>query len=91
MNLDLPDDPLERLRYLLETEREVGEQLEEAYARAYFDARLTGQIEPAMDLHRHSRKDILAMTRRLNHEAGQLVSWNDRLDPRSVRTLGYPE
>lgn len=94
MDLELPDDPLERLLYLLEIEQAVERQLEAAYGRAYFDARLTGQIDAAMDLRRHSRKDILAMTRHLNHEAGLQVSWGDGLDRRSSRpgpTLGYLE
>jgi hypothetical protein len=85
LELDPPDDPLERLLYLLEIEQLVERELEAAYSRAYFDARLTGQIDAAMDLRRHSRKDILAMTRRLNHEAGLQVSWGDGLDRRSVR------
>lgn len=79
----LPDDPMERLAALLDAEEEVTAQLEAAYARAYFDARFSGQIEHAIGLLRHSRRDILAMTRRLNREGGGAIRWGDGIDPKS--------
>jgi diadenosine tetraphosphate (Ap4A) HIT family hydrolase len=80
----LPDDPMERLAALLDVEEQVTEQLEKAYAWAYFDARFSGQIEHAIDLHRHPRRDILAMTRRLNREGGGAIRWGDGVDRSST-------
>jgi hypothetical protein len=80
----LPDDPLERLAALLDVEEQVTAQLQEAYARAYFDARFTGQIDAALEVRRHSRRDVLAMTRQLNREGGLSIRWNDGVDPKSA-------
>lgn len=76
---DLPDDPLERLAHLLDVEDQVRERLEAAYARAYYDARLTGQIDAAIALRRHGRWRILAMTRAENFRRGSSVRWGDSL------------
>lgn len=73
----LPDDPLEALAFLLDVEAQVKGELERAYARTYFEARLGGVIDVAIDLRRHGRKRILAMTRRLNYEGGSSVRWRD--------------
>lgn len=76
-----PDDPLERLLHLLDVEAELERQLEREFATTYFEARLTGQIDAAIALRRHSRKRILAMTRAENHARGSSIRWGDGLDP----------
>jgi hypothetical protein len=80
----LPDDPLDCLAALLELEEDVAAQLEAAYAWAYFNARFSGQLEHAIGLLRHSRRDILAMTRRLNREGGGAIRWGDGIDRSST-------
>lgn len=77
---NLPDDPLERLEYLLDVEAEVAEQIDEAYAVAYFDARFLDQLVSAIELRRHGRRRILAMIRRVNYRMGSAVRWSDGMD-----------
>jgi hypothetical protein len=81
---DLPDDPLERLAHLGEVEEQIRVEIHRAYANAYFDARLTGQIDDAISVRRHGRRRILSMTRWLNRERGSSVRWGDRLDRTST-------
>lgn len=80
----LPDDPLLRLAALLELEDQLNDELEEAYGEAYFEARLTGTIDVAIAIKRHSRRHILRLTRRENVKRGRQVHWSDSLDPTST-------
>lgn len=85
---DLPDDPLEALAHLLDLDHEVEALLEDAYARTYFALRMTGNLDAAFDLGRHSRTRILAMIRARNLPGRAGVTWGDGLDTRSSAYSG---
>jgi hypothetical protein len=85
LNLEgAPDSPIERLNWLFEREVEFLRDLHVAYSRAYFDARLGGQLDDALGLHLHGKKKVLAMTRRENYRRGSSVRWQDNIDRRSA-------
>lgn len=79
---DLPADPLEQLAHLLDLEVEIEALLESAYARAYFEARVAGQLDIAFRLGRHSRTSILKMTRAENLRRGGILRWGDGMPDR---------
>lgn len=82
MILDLsaaPEDPIERLLWLSGVMDQVKSELDPAWREAYFEARLSGRIETALDLGLHSRKRIMAWTRAGNEGKGRLIRWGDGL------------
>lgn len=79
-----PDNPVERLSWLFDQEVEFLREIHQLYSRAYFDARLSGELEQALALRLHGKKKVLAMTRRENHMRGSSVRWNDGLDRTST-------
>lgn len=79
-----PDNAVERLSWLFAKEVELLQHLHGLYSRAYFDARLAGELDEALELHLHPKKKVLAMTRRENWQRGSSVRWNDGVDRTST-------
>lgn len=77
---EIPDDPIEALAHLLDTEQEFLARMDEAYANAYFQLRMIGQLDVGFELGRHSRTRILAMIRSQNLPGRAGVTWGDGLD-----------
>jgi hypothetical protein len=77
---EAPEEPIKRLLWLSGVKEAVADQLEAEYRRAYFNARLTGQLPAALDLRLHARKRVLAYTRAENERRGRTVArWGDGL------------
>lgn len=74
---DKPDDAIEAIIWLSGVMEQAREELDEALAEAYYEARLTGRLEYALGLKRHSRKRVLAYTRRVNNARGRGLRWGD--------------
>ena len=75
-----PHDPIERLIWLGGVDDQVKDELDAQLRRAYFEARLSGRIETALNLGFHSRKQILRYTRNENEARGRVVRhWGDGL------------
>lgn len=72
-----PKDPVERAAWLGGVLDKVKSELDEAYAQAYGEARLTGRFEDALRLGPLSRTRALAATRRFNHRQGSAIRWGD--------------
>ena len=81
---DAPESPIERLMWLSGVMEEVKTELDAEFSRAYYEARLQRQFEPALSLGLHSRKKALSFTRRENEKRGRQVRWSDGLDPTST-------
>ena len=47
------------------------------WQETYFEARLTGRLQAAIDLKLHSRKRIMAFTRAENERRGRPMRWGD--------------
>lgn len=77
---DMPEDPLERLLWLSGVKQAVARELDDAYADAYAQARLTGRFEMALSLGLHGKKRALALTRRWNNNQARMVRWGDHID-----------
>lgn len=75
--LKVPRDPIAAIEYL----NAVSDQIEEAYAEAYFSARFNQRLTEALEVARHSRKAVIAMTRSVNNRMGRPVRWSDAADP----------
>jgi hypothetical protein len=85
---EAPESPIERLMWLSGVMEEVKEELDAEFRRAYYEARLQKQLEPALALGLHSRKRILAYTRAENEKRGRTVRWQDGVDPTSTAYTG---
>jgi hypothetical protein len=83
-----PADPVERVFYLDGVIAKVRHELDEAYAEAYFQARLEGRFEAAVRVGRTSRTKALRMTRRKNEASGRSIRWSDGADPTSTAYSG---
>lgn len=81
---DAPEQPIERLMWLSGAMEAVKEELDTEFRRAYYEARLQKQLEPALALGLHSRKRILAYTRAENESRGRTVRWQDGYDMTST-------
>jgi len=80
---DAPLDPIERLLWLSGASEQAKKEIEEAFSRAYFEARLSGRFDAAVGLGLHSRSTALRFTRRENNASQRMVRWGDHLDPSS--------
>lgn len=80
---DAPHDPIRRLAWLGGVMDAVRSELDEAFADAYYDARLQRRFESALGLGLHSTKRALAFTRAVNEKRGRSVRWGDGLDSTS--------
>lgn len=76
----MPDDPLEQLLWLSGVKEAVARELDDAYAEAYAQCRLTGKFDMALSLGLHGKKKALALTRRWNNSQARMVRWNDKRD-----------
>lgn len=74
---EAPHDPIERLVWLGGARQAFDMQVEEMWRTAYWDARLTGRFQAALDLNLHSRKKALAYTRAANEGRGRGMRWGD--------------
>lgn len=73
-----PEDPIARLAWLSGMDKALRAELEAEWAEAYFNARLQGMFDEAVALRLHSKKRILAWTRRVNDARGRaIVRWGD--------------
>lgn len=72
-----PHDPIERLLWLSGAKEAFDAQVEAMWRGAYFDARLSGRFQNALDLSLHSRKKALALTRAENERRGRPLRWGD--------------
>jgi hypothetical protein len=89
LNLDTaPADALERIVWLDGVMEQVRSELDDAYADAYFHARVTARFEDALRLGKASKKRALAWTRRVNERTGRSIRWGDALDPTSTSYRG---
>ena len=81
LNLEsCPHDPIEAIMWLDGVQAQVRDELELAYAKAYYEARIQGRFPAALDTGRASRKRALALTRAENERRGRTVRWGDGLD-----------
>lgn len=89
LNLDgAPKDPIERVLWLSGVNEQVRKELDEAFAEAYFEARLQRRLDAAIAAGPHARKRVLAYTRHENQKRGRTVRWNDGADPTSTAYKG---
>lgn len=89
LNLDdAPTDPVERLLWLSGVKEQVQRELDEEFARTYYEARIQKVFIPALSVGLHSRKKALAYARKENERRGRTVRWNDGLDPTSTAYSG---
>lgn len=85
LNLDdAPTDPIERLMWLSGVKEQAAAELDDAFAVAYFEARLQGRLEVAISAGPWARKRALRYTRQENQKRGRTVRWGDHLDPTST-------
>jgi hypothetical protein len=75
---EAPDEPLRRLVWLSGVKYKVQQELEAEYQRVYFNLRLEGRIDDAVDFAEHSYKRIMRFTRNENEARGRQVRWGDR-------------
>jgi hypothetical protein len=75
-----PTDPIERLVWLSGLDQAVKREINLEWQRTYFEARLSGVFEQALNLGLHPKKRALAWTRHENEARGRAISrWGDGL------------
>lgn len=73
-----PENPIERLAWLSGLDQAVRREINLAWQATYFEARLQGMFDTALNLDLHPKKRALAWTRHENEARGRSVSrWND--------------
>lgn len=72
-----PHDPIERLVWLSGAKEAFDTQVTAMWRTAYYDARLSGRFQAALDLRLHSHKKALALTRAENERRGRGLKWGD--------------
>jgi hypothetical protein len=80
---DKPRDPIAAIMWLDGVLEQVQTELDDAYAEAYFEARLQRRFPEALLAGRTSKKRALALTRKRNEQLGRSVRWGDGHDPSS--------
>jgi hypothetical protein len=76
---EAPRDPLERLLWLSGARAAFDAAVTAEWSKAYFDARLQGRFDAALDFRLHSRKRAVAFTRAENERRGRAMRWGDGL------------
>jgi hypothetical protein len=79
-----PEDPVERVMWLSGVAEAAHAELDEAFADAYFEARLEGRLETAIKAGPYAKKRVLAYTRAENERRGRTVRWGDGADATST-------
>lgn len=74
---EAPHDPIERLLWLSGAKAAFDAKATALWQETYFQARLTGRFQSALDLGLHSRKRALAFTRSENERRGRPMRWGD--------------
>lgn len=74
---EAPHDPLELLVWLSGAQDAFDTQVNAMWQRAYYEARLSGRFQAALDLRLHSQKKALAFTRHENERRGRGLKWGD--------------
>lgn len=82
---DAPNDPLERLLWLSGVKAAAARELDDAYAKAYAEARLERRFDMALSLGLHGKKRALALTRRWNSSQARMIRWGDGIDKTSTQ------
>lgn len=72
-----PRDPIERLLWLSGAQEAFDTQVRAMWQQAYYEARLSGRFQAALDLTLHSRKKAIALTRAENERRGRALKWGD--------------
>lgn len=85
---DAPTDPIEKIMYLSGVKEQVTKELDQAFAEAYFDARLQHRLDAALKAGPYALKRVLRYTRQENQRRGRLVRWGDGLDSTSSAYKG---
>lgn len=89
LNLDeAPKDPIERVLWLSGVNEQVRKELDDAFAEAYFEARLQRRLDSALAAGPYAKKRVLAYTRHENQRRGRTVRWGDGLDSTSTAYSG---
>lgn len=83
-----PADPILALQWLAQMREQVDEEIEEAMAEAYFDARLRGQFDAALAYGPYGKKRALALTRKVNNSRARMIRWGDGRDRSSSSFSG---
>lgn len=78
-----PADPILAIQWLSLVQEQVNSEIEQAFAEAYFDARLRGQFDQALESGPYGKKRALAMTRRVNNSRARMIRWGDGVDASS--------
>lgn len=81
---DAPKDPIERIIWLSGVKEQAAKELDEAFAEAFFEARLQHRLETAITAGPYARKRVLAYTRAENQKRGRTVRWGDKADTTST-------
>lgn len=84
----IPDDPVKAVAWLDGVMEKAQAELDDAYAQAYFTARLEGRFLDALRVGSLSRKRALRLVRRHNERTGRSVRWGDGLDYTSTTYTG---
>lgn len=85
LNLDdAPRDPVARIMWLSGVKEQAAKELNQAFAEAYFEARLQQRLDTAVAAGPYARKRVLAFTRAENQRRGRTVRWGDGADPTST-------
>lgn len=85
---EAPSETLQRAAWLSGVHEAVQRELEQEYASVYFDARLGGFLQQAVNLGPHSMRQALALTRAENNRRNRMVRWADGLDRTSSAFSG---
>lgn len=73
-----PVDPIERLAWLSGIDQALRREVNLAWQETYFEARIKGVFDAALDLKLHPKKRALAWTRHENEARGRAISeWGD--------------
>jgi hypothetical protein len=74
---DAPHDAVERVMWLSGMAEAMNEELNLAFAEAYYTARLQHRLDAVRALGIHSNKKIMAFTRAENERRGRMLKWGD--------------
>jgi hypothetical protein len=85
---EAPKDPIRRVMWLSGVKEQALKELDDAFAKAYFTARMERRLDAAIEAGPYARKRVLSLTRRENQKRGRPVRWGDGADPTSTAYSG---